>query len=72
MQFDSLSLYNKKTVWIICHENDRQEILQSGHRIIRQFEARDYEITRFNLKFYIPSTREASLTKMVLAEITAQ
>ena len=71
-QFDSLSLYNKKSVWLICNESDRKDILRPGYRIVRQVEAKDYEITRFNLRFYIPSTREASLTKMVLAEITAQ
>ena len=69
-QFDSLSLYNKKSVWLLFNENDREGILRSGYRIVRQVEARDYEITRFSLKFYIPSIRESSLTKMVLAEIT--
>ena len=72
MQFDSLSLSNKKSVWLLFNENDREDILRSGYKILRQFEVRDYEITRFNLKFYIPSTREASLTKIVLAEITMQ
>ena len=72
IQFDSLSFYNKKTGWLLFNENDRKDILRSGYKILRQFEARDYEITRFSLKFYIPSIREESLTKMVLAEITTQ
>jgi 4-amino-4-deoxy-L-arabinose transferase-like glycosyltransferase len=71
-QFDSLSLYNKKSIWLLFTEKDREDILRSGYRIVKQVESKDYEITTFNLRFYIPSTREASLTKMVLAEITVQ
>jgi hypothetical protein len=54
------------------NENDREDIAQAGYKILQQEVAKDYEITKFSFKFYIPSTREKSLTQMVLAEITVK
>ena len=69
-QFDSTVFYNKKSVWILFDDTERKEILQSGYSIAQELSSVDYEITRFSLQFYIPSTREKSLKNTVLAEIT--
>ncbi len=69
-QFDSSVLNNKKTVWLLFDETERKEILQSGYSIGQELSSVDYEITRFSFQFYIPSSREKSLKKTVLAQIT--
>lgn len=69
-QFDSSVLFNKKTAWLLFDDTERKEILQSDYSIVQELRSVDYEITRFSFQFYIPSSREKSLKKTVLAEIT--
>jgi 4-amino-4-deoxy-L-arabinose transferase-like glycosyltransferase len=68
---DSTYQPGKKT-WLLFDIRNEEEIKQAGYGLGERFEAIDFEITKLDLKFVNPVTREAHCTKLVLAEITGR
>ncbi len=65
---DSVLLPGKKT-WLIYDIRDEEEIRQSGYQLGQRFSVLDYEITKLDIKFVNPATREKQCSMMVLAEL---
>lgn len=63
-------LQRGKTTWLLFDSKDEATIMQEGYTLGKRFETVDYEITRLNLKFINPETRESRCSRMVIAEIT--
>jgi 4-amino-4-deoxy-L-arabinose transferase-like glycosyltransferase len=70
--FTDTTYHAGKRTWLLFDIRSEDEIRQAGYQLGKRFEAVDFEITRLDLKFVNPSTREARCTKLVLAEITNQ
>lgn len=68
-QFADSVLANNKSVWILFDIKDEEGIKQSGYRLGQRFETNDFHITKLDLKFVNPATRENQCSKMVVAEI---
>ena len=69
-QFSDSIMNNKRTVWLMFNENNKQEVLESGLQIDRQVQTADYEVSRNSFKFLNPTTRDSATTQMILAEIS--
>ena len=69
-EFADSMLDNKAKAWIQFDKDYRQEILDSGYMLKEVFEAPDYEITKADLKFLNPATRERVLSRSFIAEIS--
>jgi len=70
-QFDD-SIYEKgkKPIWLLFDEHNLAAIKQAGYEIGLTYSVPDFEITKLNLKFVNPVTRDKQLTRMVIGEIT--
>jgi 4-amino-4-deoxy-L-arabinose transferase-like glycosyltransferase len=68
---DSLYQPGKKT-WLLYDIRSEEEIKQAGYETGERFETIDFEITKLDIRFVNPATRENRSTKMVLAEITGK
>jgi hypothetical protein len=66
---DSVLVPGKKT-WILYDLRSEAEIKQAGYTLSEPFSAPDYEITKLQLKFVNPATRNKELSKLILAEIS--
>jgi 4-amino-4-deoxy-L-arabinose transferase-like glycosyltransferase len=69
---DSLMVKGKEPIWLLFDIRDLSSIKQAGYKIGFNYSSRDYEITRLDFKFMNPSTRDKSLTQMMVAEITGK
>jgi hypothetical protein len=69
-QFTDSIVSNGKSCWLLFDTKDEKDILAAGYKTGLRYEAKDYEITRLNLKFLNPDTRDAQCGRMVLAEVT--
>ncbi len=58
-----------KKTWLIYDIKDEEQIKQSGYQLKQLFSVFDFEITKLDIKFINPETRESSCSKMVMAEI---
>lgn len=59
-----------KKVWLIFDIRDEAEIKQAGYHLGQQFSVPDYEVTKLDIKFVNPATREKQCSMMVLAELS--
>ena len=66
---DSLLEKGKEPIWLLFDIRDLPSIKQAGYKIGFNYSSRDYEITKLNFKFINPSTRDKTLTQMVIGEI---
>ncbi len=69
-QFADSIIQPGKKIWLLFDVRNEKEIQQAGYKLGQQFSALDYEITKLDLKFINPSSREKQSTRMVLAEIS--
>ena len=63
-------LQSEKKVWLIYDIKDDEMIKQSGYQLGLPYSVLDYEITKLDIKFINPATREKNCTRMMLAEIS--
>ena len=68
-QFNDSLLSSKENVWLLYDIRDEADISQQ-YKIGQRYETVDYEITKIDVKFINPDTRDKQLTKMVLARVT--
>jgi len=68
-QFIDSVLQTSKKVWLLFDVQNEEEIKQAGYQLGKRFSTFDYEITKLDLKFVNPVTRQKQCTSMVLAEI---
>ncbi|HMU45116.1 MAG TPA: glycosyltransferase family 39 protein [Chitinophagaceae bacterium] len=66
---DSVLKSNEKT-WLLYDTRDEEAIRNEGYKLENPISSRDFEITKLNLKFVNPATREKSLTALAIAEIS--
>ena len=59
-----------KKTWLIYDIRDEEQIKQAGYRLGQRFSVLDYEITKLDIKFVNPATREKQCSRMVLAELS--
>jgi hypothetical protein len=69
---DSLLKKGKEPIWLLFDIRDLPSIRQAGYNIGFNYSARDYEITKLNFRFINPSTRDKTITQIVVAEITGK
>ena len=58
-----------KKLWLVYDHRDEEQIKQAGYQLGQQFSVIDYEITKLDIKFVNPATREKQCSKMILAEL---
>jgi len=63
-------LQTGKPVWLIYDIRDEATIVQAGYLLGRRFSVLDYEVTKLDIKFVNPGTREKQCSMMVLAELS--
>lgn len=68
--FTDTTLKSGDKKWLIFDTRSEGEILQKGYRIGQRFEAKDYEITKLDIRFINPQKREGECTQLALAEIS--
>ena len=56
-------------VWLIYDIRDEEEIKNAGYQLGWRFSVIDYEVTKLDIKFVNPATREKQCSRMVLAEL---
>lgn len=69
---DSIFIKGKKPIWLLFDVRNRDEIRQAGYTIGTAYSVRDFEITKLNMKFVNPATRNKELTEIFVAEITGK
>lgn len=69
---DSIFLKGKKPIWLLFDKNDLADIRRSGYTIGLTYSVPDFGITKLNLKFINPATRQDELHEMMLGEITGK
>jgi 4-amino-4-deoxy-L-arabinose transferase-like glycosyltransferase len=67
--FSDSVLQPGRKVWLIYDIRDEDEIKKAGYQLGRRFSVLDYEVTKLDIKFVNPATREKQCSIMVLAEI---
>jgi hypothetical protein len=71
-EFTDSVFKNGREVWILADRRNLQEIRDRGYILGRNISARDYEITKLDLKFVNPEKRESQLNQMVLVQVLAK
>ena len=68
------SLYSKrgKPVWLLFDKRNLEDINKAGYRIGSSYSALDYEVSKLDLEFVDPSTRDKNLTELFVGEITGK
>lgn len=69
---DSIYIKGKKPIWLLFDKQNLPEIQQAGYTIGMVYSTPDYEITKLDIKFVNPSTRNKSIKEMVIGEITGK
>ena len=69
---DSLYSNTKKPIWLLYDKRNIEDIKHAGYSIGLSYSAVDYEVSRLDLKFVNPSTREKNLTELFIGEITGK
>jgi len=69
---DSLYSTAGKPIWLLFDRRNLQEIQQAGYKIGLIYSTADYEISRLDLKFVNPETRQKNLTELCAGEITGK
>jgi 4-amino-4-deoxy-L-arabinose transferase-like glycosyltransferase len=64
------SVLNENKTWILYDKSQEEAIKSAGYKLKPVDETRDFEITKLNLNFLNPATREQQCTKLVIAEIS--
>lgn len=68
---DSLLNSNKK-VWLAFDIRAEKEIIAAGYKLGQRYSAKDYEITKLDMKFINPEKREKECSEMVIAELVGR
>jgi 4-amino-4-deoxy-L-arabinose transferase-like glycosyltransferase len=58
-----------KKIWLVYDKRSEEEIKQAGYQLGLRFSVLDYEITKLDIKFVNPATRESQCSEMVIAEL---
>jgi hypothetical protein len=68
------SLYNssKKPIWLLYDKRNLDEIIKAGYKLGTNYSSVDYEVSRLDLKFVNPDTRDKNLTELFVGEITGK
>ena len=66
---DSVLQPGKKN-WLVYDKRSEEEIKQAGYQLGQHFSVLDYEVTKLDIKFVNPATREKQCSMMVLAELS--
>ena len=69
---DSLYVKGKKPLWLLYDARNTDEIQQAGYKIGLTYSVADYEITKLDLKFLNPATRNRELKQLMVSEITGK
>jgi 4-amino-4-deoxy-L-arabinose transferase-like glycosyltransferase len=71
-QFTDSTIDNRpgEQTWLLYDIRSEEDIKAAGYTIGEKLEAIDYEITKLDIKFVNPASRESQCTKLVLANIT--
>jgi hypothetical protein len=67
---DSLLVLGKKPIWLLFDARNLQEIKKAGYEIGLTYRAVDYGVSRLDLKFLNPGTREKELSELVIGELS--
>src|SRR5262249_13952317 len=69
---DSIFVKGKRPIWLLFDKHNLPEIERAGYSIGLMYSVPDFEITKLNLKFINPATRNNQLTQMSVGEITGK
>ena len=68
-ELDTANLPSIKPVWVMIQEKNMQELTAKGYTVKETVSRPDFEITRLDLKFINPKTRNKKLNKLALVRI---
>lgn len=71
-EFSDSVFQEGRRIWILADARNLEEIRKQGYLLGKSISARDYEITKIDLRFVDPRQREAQLNQMVLVEVLAK
>ena len=69
---DSLYSNRQKPVWLLFDRRNLDKIRQAGYIINLNYPAADYEVSKLDLKFVNPSSRNKNLKELIVGEITGK
>jgi 4-amino-4-deoxy-L-arabinose transferase-like glycosyltransferase len=69
---DSLYSIREKPIWLLFDKRNLEDIKNAGYKIGSSYSASDYEVSKLDLKFVNPSTRDKNLTELFVGEITGK
>jgi hypothetical protein len=69
-QFDDSVLQKDKRIWLLFDTRDEEQVKQAGYKLGQRYSTTDYEVTKLDIKFINPATRENQCNEMVVAEIS--
>jgi len=68
-EFADSVLNGNKKVWLAFDKRVEKEITEAGYKLGQRYSAKDYEITKLDIKFINPEKREKECSEMVIAEL---
>ena len=71
-KFDDSLLQSGKKVWLLTEPGPFEELKKEGYQTGMLYEAQHFRITKLNLKFINPATRNKECSKMMIVEITGK
>lgn len=71
-EFSDSVFQDGKEIWILADQRNLPEIKNAGYILGKSISARDYEITKLDLKFVNPERRESQLNQMVIVQVLAK
>jgi len=71
-EFNDSVFKEGREIWILSDVRNLEEIKNQGYILGKSISAPDYEITKIDLKFVNPSTRDSQLNRMVLSKVLAR
>lgn len=71
-EFSDSLLKSNKNIWLLFDKRDEADIFQSGYSIEKAIEVPDYEVSKAQLKFLNPATRQKVLKRVLIGRISRQ
>jgi hypothetical protein len=68
-EFTDSVLNTGKKLWLAFDVKSENEILDAGYKLGQRYSAKDYEITKLDIKFINPEKRDKECSEMVIAEV---
>ena len=69
---DSIYINKQKPIWLLFDKRNLEDIRRAGYKINLNYSSVDFEVSRLNLGFVNPATRNKNLKELIVGEITGK